>query len=158
MNSFDELVGAKKFDFFVPQLLQDAEVRSLLKTEFKVTDSDENRFETDLSDHVYDFLFDYIMNNAEEVDAIEINLNEDPDETDFNIYNYVIRGLKGVFFTDSADDDTRFFDDYKVARDSIEINHMVTIADKTPSEDRELQKRISAAQVIALDGQSIEDK
>jgi hypothetical protein len=147
------LSGAKEFNFFVPQLLQDAEVRSLLKTEFKVTDGDENRFETDLSDHVYDFLFDYIMNNAEEVDAIEINLNEDPDETDFNIYNYVIRGLKGVFFTDTADDDIRFFDDYEVARDSIELNHMVIIPEKDASQDRDLRKRISAAQMIISDDQ-----
>jgi hypothetical protein len=145
------LNGAKQFNFFVPQLLQDAEVRSLLKTEFKVTDGDESRFENDLSDYVYDFLFDYIVNNAVEVDAIEINLNEDPDETDFNIYNYVIRGLKGVFFTDSADDDTRFFDDYKTARDSIELNYMVTRPEKTASEKRELRKRISAAQMITLD-------
>lgn len=151
MSSFDESVGAKKFNFFVPQLLQDVEVRSLLKTEFNVTDGDESRFETDLSHHVYDFLFDYIMNNAEEVDAIEINLNDDPDETDFNIYNYVIRGLKGVFITDSADDDTRFFDDYEVARDSIELNHMVIIPEKNASEDRELRRRISAAQMITLD-------
>lgn len=145
------LNDAKQFNFFVPQLLQDAEVRSLLKTELKVTDGDESRFENDLSDYVYDFLFDYIVNNAEEVDAIEINLNEDPDETDFNIYNYVIRGLKGVFFTDSADDDTRFFDDYKTARDSIELNHMITLPEKTASEERELRKRISAAQTITLD-------
>jgi len=145
------LNDAKQFNFFVPQLLQDAEVRSLLKTELKVTDGDESRFENDLSDYVYDFLFDYIVNNAEEVDAIEINLNEDPDETDFNIYNYVIRGLKGVFFTDSADDDTRFFDDYKTARDSIELNHMITLPEKTASEERELRKRISAAQIITLD-------
>jgi len=142
----------------VPQLLRDVEVRSLLKTQLSVMDGEESRFENELSDYVYDFLFDYIVNNAEEVDAIEINLNEDHNGSDFNIYNYIIKGLKGVFFTDSADDDTRFFDDYKTARDSIEINHMVTIADKTPSEDRELQKRISAAQVIALDGQSTEDK
>jgi hypothetical protein len=145
------LNDAKQFNFFVPQLLQDAEVRSLLKTELKVTDGDESRFENDLSDYVYDFLFDYIVNNAVEVDAIEINLNEDPDETDFNIYNYVIRGLKGVFFTDSADDDTRFFDDYKTARDSIELNYMVTRPEKTASEKRELRKRISAAQMITLD-------
>lgn len=104
-----------------------------------------------MSDYVYDFLFDYIVNNAVEVDTIEINLNEDPDETDFNIYNYVIRGLKGVFFTDSADDDTRFFDDYKTARDSIELNHMITLPEKTASEERELRKRISAAQIITLD-------
>ena len=145
------LNDAKQFNFFVPQLLQDAEVRSLLKTELKVTDGDESRFENDLSDYVYDFLFDYIVNNAVEVDTIEINLNEDPDETDFNIYNYVIRGLKGVFFTDSADDDTRFFDDYKTARDSIELNHMITLPEKTASEERELRKRISAAQMITLD-------
>ena len=145
------LNDAKQFNFFVPQLLQDAEVRSLLKTEFKVTDGDESRFENVLSDYVYDFLFDYIVNNAVEVDTIEINLNEDPDETDFNIYNYVIRGLKGVFFTDSADDDTRFFDDYKTARDSIELNHMITLPEKTASEERELRKRISAAQIITLD-------
>jgi len=151
MNSFDELVGAKKFDFFVPQLLQDVEVRLLLKTEFKVTDGDESRFENVLSDYVYDFLFDYIVNNAVEVDTIEINLNEDPDETDFNIYNYVIRGFKGVFFTDSADDDTRFFDDYKTALDSIELNYTVTLPEKTASEKRELRKRISAAQMITLD-------
>ena len=151
MNSFDELVGAKKFDFFVPQSLQDVEVRSLLKTQFSVMDGDESRFENELSDYVYDFLFDYIVNNAEEVDAIEINLNEDSDETDFNIYNHIIKGLKGVFFTDSADDDTRFFDDYETARDSIELNHMITLPEKTASEERELRKRISAAQIITLD-------
>ena len=145
------LNDAKKFDFFVPQLLQDVEVRLLLKTEFKVTDGDESRFENVLSDYVYDFLFDYIVNNAVEVDTIEINLNEDPDETDFNIYNYVIRGFKGVFFTDSADDDTRFFDDYKTALDSIELNYTVTLPEKTASEKRELRKRISAAQMITLD-------
>lgn len=145
------LNNAKQFNFFVPQLLQDVEVRSLLKTQFNVMDGDESQFENELSDYVYDFLFDYIVNNAEEVDAIEINLNENPNETDFNTYNFIIKWLKGVFFTDSADDDTRFFDDYETARDSVELNYMITLPEKTASEERELRERISAAQIISLD-------
>ena len=148
MNEMDNFLGAKDFSYFVPGLLQDIEIQDLLKKELNQLDVEAIIKETELNDEVYGFLHDYITENAPEIDGVEVNLNEDSEPSDYGIYVYIIRGMKGVFFTESADDDTRFFDSFDKARASIELNHGIELDDNNEVDKGSLAKRISAAEAI----------
>lgn len=145
MTFTDNFLGSKTFDHFIPDLLKDAEILTVLQNEFHTSKGEEERFEGELRDEVHDFLEQYILEHAPEIEGIEVNLNEDPEETDYGIYTYVIRGMKGIFFTESADDDTRYFSEFKTARTSIELNHNVVLGDDG-TVDGSLGYRISKAE------------
>ena len=155
MAMYDDFGGSKKFDHFIPNLLKDAEIQTILREEFQLSKGDTQKLHNDLRDEVHGFLHDYILEHAPQIDGVEVNINEDPEEMDYGIYTYLIRGMKGVFFTESADDDTCFFSDFKTARESIELNHNVVLDDFVPDEDSKVNKslgnRISEAEQIIFD-------
>ena len=149
MTFIDNFLGSKTFDRFIPDLLKDAEILNVLQNEFQTSKGEEERFEGELRDEVHDFLEQYILEHAPEIEGIEVNLNEDPEETDYDIYTYIIRGMKGIFFTESADDDTRYFSEFKTARTSIELNHNVVLGNDGMV-DESLGDRISEAEKLIL--------
>ena len=155
MTFLDDFISSKNFDHFIPNLLKDAEVLIVLQNEFKIPKGEEEKFNGELKDEVHDFLEQYILENAPEIEGVEVNLNDDPEETEYGIYTYRIRGMKGVFFTESADDDTCYFPNYKTARSSIELNHNVVLNDVISSEDSKVDKslasRISEAEKMIFD-------
>lgn len=149
MTYIEDFLGSKKFDHFIPTLLKDSEILTVLQSEFNTSKDEEERFQGELRDEVHDFLEQYILEHAPEIEGVEVNLNEDPEETDYGIYTYVIRGMKGIFFTESADDDTRYFSEFKTARTSIELNHNVVLSDDGMV-DESLRDRISKAETLIL--------
>ena len=154
MTYVEDFLGSKNFDHFIPNLLKDAEILTVLQNQFHTSKGEEGRFEG-LRDEVHDFLEQYILEHAPEIEGVEVNLNDDPEETEYGIYTYRIRGMKGVFFTESAEDDTCYFPNYKTARSSIELNHNVVLNDVISGEDSKVDKslasRISEAEKMIFD-------
>ena len=149
MTYIEDFLGSKKFDYFIPNLLKDSEILTVLQSEFNTSKDEEEKFQGELRNEVHDFLEQYILEHAPEIEGVEVNLNEDPEETDYGIYTYVIRGMKGIFFTESADDDTHYFSEFKTARTSIELNHNVVLSDDGMV-DESLGDRISKAETLIL--------
>ena len=149
MTYIEDFLGSKKFDYFIPNLLKDSEILTVLQSEFNTSKDEEEKFQGELRNEVHDFLEQYILEHAPEIEGVEVNLNEDPEETDYGIYTYVIRGMKGIFFTESADDDTHYFSEFKTARTSIELNHNVVLSDDGMV-DKSLGDRISKAETLIL--------
>ena len=148
MDEFHSFLGAKDFSDFMPNLLQDMDIQHLLRNEFKNLDVEEIIKQNDPNNLFYDFLHDHILENANEIDNVEVDTNENSEPSDHGVYVYIIRGMKGVFFTESADDDERFFDSFYKARASIKINHGIELDDNIMVNNKSLAKRASAAERI----------
>ncbi len=149
MDGKDNFFGDRDFSWFVSSLLQDVEIQGLLKKKFNHLNVEKIIKENDSNDEFYDFLHDYILENAPEIDGFEINTNEDRGLSGCGIYVIIVKGMKGVFFTESADDDTRFFDSFDKARESIELNFFIDLDDNNQADKESLAKKISAAEAIA---------
>ena len=150
LNKYDEILGAKNFDYFLPSLLDDIEIQDFLNNKFKNLDFKLITEGTHLYNQVYDCLDDYIYENALDFHEIEVDLNEDHESNDYNNYYFVIRGMKEIFFTDSADDDLRLFNSFDKAVKSIELNFNIKLDDKKNKvEIGSVKKRMTLDKAIA---------
>ena len=164
MKEMDNYLGAKSFEDLIPILLKDEEVKNLLKKELSHLDIEEvlkiKEYDDKYFGEVHDILLDHVYNNAEIIEGIEIDLNEEPNEDpeiepEYNFYNYTIRGIHGIFFTESYEDDTLYFDSFEKAVKSIELNFSIEldknykykvskdIVDKRITADEAIQKAIN---------------
>ena len=149
LDNYNEILGAKNFDYFLPSLLDDIEIKDFLNKKFKNLDFKLINEGTHLYNQVYDCLYDHIYENAIDLHEVEVDFNEDQESNDYNNYCFVIRGMKGIFFTDSADDDLRLFDSFDKAIKSIELNFDIKLDDKKNKvEIDSLKKRMTLDQAI----------
>ena len=149
IGKFEKLFKAKEFDFFIPQLLEDENILEELKKEFQLPTEDFLKLSDELHGQVYDFLYQHIWDCAEEIDSFEINLNEDPSEDDeYNVYSYLVRGMKGVFFIESQDEGPLFFENYENAKNYISMNFGIEFNENNEVDKRSLENRIDAATAI----------
>ena len=96
-----------------------------------------------------DFLYEHICECAEEIDSFEINLNEDPSEYDeYNVYTYIVRGMKGVFFIESQDEGPLFFENYENAKNYISMNFGIEFNENNEVDKKSLENRIDGATAI----------
>jgi len=150
MSAVDEFLGAKDFSFFIPSLLEDIDIQELLKAEFDHLDVEKIIREGDPNDDFFDFIFEVIIEGAVYLEGIEVNLNEDGEPSEYNIYGYNIRGMKGIFFTEACgegDDETLFYDSLEKAITSIEINFDVEL-ENNKVDRKSLEKRMTATEAI----------
>ena len=148
-GEFEKLHKAKEFDFFIPQLLEDENILEELKKEFQIPTEGFLKLSDELHGQVYDFLYQHICDCAEEIDGFEINLNEDPSEDDeYNVYSYIIRGMKGVFFIESQDEGPLFFENYENAKNYISMNFGIEFNENNEVDKKSLENRIDGATAI----------
>ena len=149
IGKFEKLYKAKEFDFFIPQLLEDENILEELKKEFQIPTEDFLKLSDELQGQVYDFLYQHICDCSEEIDSFEINLNEDPSEDDeYNVYSYIVRGMKGVFFIESHDEGPLFFENYENAKNYISTNFGIEFNENNEVDKKSLENRIDAATAI----------
>ena len=147
IGEFEKLYKAKDFDFFLTQLLEDEEIHELLKTQFP--NEEFLKLSDELRGLIHDFLYEHICDCAEEIDSFEINLNEDPSEYDeYNVYTYIVRGMKGVFFIESQDEGPLFFENYENARNYISMNFGIEFNENNEVDKKSLENRIDGATAI----------
>ena len=147
IGEFEKLYKAKDFDFFLTQLLEDEEIHELLKTQFP--NEEFLKLSDELRGLIHDFLYEHICDCAEEIDSFEINLNEDPSEYDeYNVYTYIVRGMKGVFFIESQDEGPLFFENYENAKNYISMNFGIEFNENNEVDKKSLEKRIDGATAI----------
>lgn len=153
MNKLNNYFEAKDFSFFVPSLLEDKEIQNLIKKELSHLDLEKEIKSKEISGEIINLLETHIFDNAIEIDIITVDLNEeqedDPEyEPEYNCYTYVIRGMKGVYITESGDDDTRLFDSYEKAIESIELNYDVDLDQNNQVTKKSLEERMSFDQAV----------
>ena len=147
IGEFEKLYKAKDFDFFLTQLLEDEEIHELLKTQFP--NEEFLKLSDELRGLIHDFLYEHICDCAEEIDSFEINLNEDPSEYDeYNVYTYIVRGMKGVFFIESQDEGPLFFENYENAKNYISMNFGIEFNENNEVDKKSLENRIDGATAI----------
>ena len=147
IGEFEKLYKAKDFDFFLTQLLEDEEIHGLLKTQFPTEEF--LKLSDELRGRIHDFLYEHICECAEEIDSFEINLNEDPSEYDeYNVYTYIVRGMKGVFFIESQDEGPLFFENYENAKNYISMNFGIEFNENNEVDKKSLENRIDGATAI----------